>query len=563
MPVGVRLALRPYQEEAIQKTLDAEVKGVRSQLGVAPVGAGKTVIFCSLAAQRGGRTLIFAHRDELVSQAVSKVKEIWPSVGVGVVKGPINDLHAHVVVASVQTISRPARLQQLIDSAPFDLVICDEAHHSAATTYRKVLTGLRAGESDGPLLLGVTATPDRGDGKGLHDIFDEIVWSYDILWAIKAGYLCDVRGIQVRLDDLSLSGVRVRRGDYDQGEVGKRMEHANSPEHIFDAWKQHASSRTTVVFTPTVEVARLVSERFQQNGVTAGMVSAGTPIEERRHLLDAFARGSLQVVVNVGVLTEGYDNPRMDCVLIARPTRSRALFTQMIGRGLRKHPDKFDCLVLDVVGASADNSLVTVPSLFGVEPRHQRLMDGAKGTLMDAISAFEHEQMLLGKLTSEEVDLLRNVRSEGISWARVHKDGEKKKYVKSLGRDENDVVRPTVVLAECKNSKNWVAGLQHSNGRKEVLIIDVPLEMAQGVAEEYVRNNSNESIFRTDAPWRKRRPTSRQLAAAEKWKMKVDPSWTAGQLSDELDAHIARKKAQPRKPVPAWVKKKYKQKNKK
>lgn len=547
-----------------------------------------TIMFCALAQQRGGRALILAHRDELVAQAAQKISEIWPDVSVGIVKAERNDVTADVVVASVQTLARPARLAKLIApfgpdaglllrARPFELVVVDEAHHTAADSYRAILDALHAGEKcdacggtgtyeeiigsprgnppervleqcercrgigGGPLLLGVTATPDRGDGKGLDDLFDEIVASYDILWGIAHRYLSDLRGLRVEVSALDLDRIKVRQGDYDQGQVGRAMEAAGASKIVASAWQKHAEGRRTLVFTPTVEVARLVAEEFLNRGVRAAFVSGQTPLEERRSTLRMYANGELDVVANCAVLTEGYDEPRTDCIIVARPTKSRALYTQMVGRGTRRHPEKTDCLVLDVVGASKEHSLVTIPSLFGLPEKFARKLGDGTGLLSGVVDEHASELVRIGRLRSEEAELFHSIRSDGIAWVPLHRPGDKlKRYFRSLGKDATGAPLPMVVLAQ-RTAETWTAGLQWPNGEKRVLLAEVDQGMAQGVAEDYVRKNTiNAALVSTKAQWRKNKPSEKQVAAAKKWRLRIDDSWDSGQLSDALDAHIAR-----------------------
>lgn len=546
---GLRLTLREYQEEAIARTVAAEERGARRQLGVAATGLGKTIIFCALASRRPGRTLILAHRDELVSQAVAKVQEVWPGVEVGVVKAERDETHAHVVVASVQTLARGKRLARLTadsllrPSAPFGLVVVDEAHHTAADTYRRILDHLDAGEPDGPLLLGVTATPDRGDGQGLDDLFDEIAWNYDILWGIRSGFLCDVRGLRIELADLDLTDVKVRRGDYDAGSAGRALEEAQAPLKVVRSWLDHASNRQTLVFTPTVELARLVAEEFQRARVAAAMVCGATPLDERRDILARYARGDLQVVANCAVLTEGYDEPRTDCIVVARPTKSRALYTQMVGRGTRRHPDKTDLLVLDVVGASEAHSLVTVPSLFGLGEEEARAMGDGTAVLTDAVDEHERKLVAIGRLTAEEADLFHRMRSDGIAWVSVHAAGSPRRmYQRSLGSEF-----PTVVLGQQREDEDvWNVGLlmPKENGKRErrYLMRDVPLEMAQGVGEDWIRKHARGGLRLADAgaPWRERPATAKQRKFAKRLGVEVPKDTTAGEASDLIDAALAR-----------------------
>lgn len=547
------LALRPYQSEAISRTEAAALRGVRRQLGVAATGLGKTIIFASLAHQMGGRTLVLAHRDELVAQAVEKISGQWPAATVGVVKAERNQADADVVVASVQTLGREARLDRFLraqlDLAPFSLVVVDEAHHAAAPTYQAILTGLRAGDEGGPLLLGVTATPDRGDGKGLDAAFDEVTWTYDILWGIRSGFLCDVRGRRVTIDTLDLKGVKVRNGDYAEGETGQRMMDAGAPEAIVRAWMEHAADRRTLVFSPTVETAQAVADEFAEQGITVGMVSGTTPIDDRRQMLADFSTGAIQVMSNCMVLTEGYDNPRVDCVVVARPTKSRALYTQMVGRGTRRHPDKSDLLVLDVVGVSDVHSLVTIPSLFGVEQKEfERKLSEGDGLVTEVLDEIEQELVRRGQLKAAEADLFKKMRST-IVWIQAHVDGSPlKRYERSTGKDRDGTQRPTVRLSQLTSGEDrWTCSLVTVTGpgRSELraLIADVPLETAQGVGEDWLRKSGALQLVAADAPWRQKAGSPKAIAFAHKLGVSEPEKMTAGELSTAIDSALAQQKA--------------------
>ena len=513
-----------------------------------------TVIFCALAQRLGHRTLVLAHRDELITQAAAKVREIWPEADVGIVKGSVDQVAAQVVVASVQTLSRAARIKRLTDAwntgsifgaaEPFGLVIVDEAHHAAAASYRRIFDALDCGAESGPVLLGVTATPDRADGKGLDGIFDHITFSYDILWGIRAGYLADLRGLRVTLADFDPAALKVSGGDYEAGAAGRALADADAPEAIVAAWREHASDRRrTLVFTPTVQLALDIEAAFVAAGISAGSVSGSITQDERRSTLARFRDGDLRVVANCAVLTEGYDEPQVDCVIVARPTQSRALYAQMIGRGTRRHPDKTDCLVLDVVGASDDLSLVTMPSLFGIERKFRQRMGNASAPLTKVIDDQERALVAVGKLRAEDVDLFRQIRGEGIAWVAVHHEGERpRRYERTMGKGE-----PVVVLKETAPDV-WSAGVNGlDRGGAVVLARDVTLEAAQGAGEDFIRQRRGASgLVAADAPWRNRRPSPGLLRAAKKWRMHVDPKWSAGELSDAIDAHVARTRQRQR-----------------
>lgn len=583
----VMLEPREYQADALDRTAAAEARGIRRQLGVAATGLGKTVMFALLAQRRGGRALVLAHRDELVQQAAAKIREIWPEADVGIVKAGENDVRAQVVVASVQTLSRPKRLGELLapftdeltllgKADPFGLVVVDEAHHAAADSYRTILSALRAGVVacpeigtdhdheriatpeevdagcelgiayddcpgvDGPLLLGVTATPDRGDGKGLDDLFDEVVWSYDILWGIRSGYLSDLRGKRVTVADLDLSGVKITRGDYEAGAAGRALEDAGAPEVIVRSWLEHAAGRRTLVFTPTVELARLVAAEFVGAGVAAGMVSGETPMDERRQILRDYSAGRIQVLANCAVLTEGYDEPRTDCIVMARPTKSRALYTQCVGRGTRKHPEKVDCLVLDVVGVTAQHSLVTVPSLFGIE--HAGMETGA-ALASEAVAEWEQDQIRIGKIRAEDVELFHTLRAS-MAWVATHHQGYPRRYVLGLGKEQG-----SIVLAEldCDDPEHgWAVQHQRPEGNR-TLLRGSSMELCQGVGEDRARTLGVSHLTDAAAGWRKRKPTDRQLDAARKWRLPNRADYqTAGELADALTAHIESKRSRKR-----------------
>lgn len=559
----MRVTLRDYQADALDRVDAAEARGVRRQLGVAATGLGKTIVFCALAERRNVRTLILAHRDELIEQAVAKVREVWPDVDVGVVKAERNEIDHLVVVASVQTLSRPNRLAQLDppmsslgfdhDQPPFGLVVVDEAHHATAETYGRILDAVRAGAPEiedeefgelipaGPLLLGVTATPDRGDGKGLVDVFDEVTFAYDILWGIRSGYLCDLRGLAVKIDALDLANVRVSRGDYQAGDAGRALEDADAPAAIARAWVEHALGRRTLVFTPTVATAIQTAEAFERLGVRVGWVSGETDHGTRRRLLAEFAEGTIDVMVNCMVLTEGYDNPRVDCVIVARPTKSRALYTQMVGRGTRTHPDKHDgCLVLDVVGVSEIHSLVTIPSLFGIEKPElrARLGTGEVGVAA-ALDEDEAAKIAAGRLRAEEVELFSRVR-QTVAWVQVHHDGDReRRYVCGLGRGMPEVV---LVHRQPDREDGWLAGFETPDHVKRVLIRDVSMEMAQGVAEDYARQHGSPLLVDPDAGWRDRTASQKQKGLARRLGLEVTRGESRGELADRITAELARKK---------------------
>ena len=267
------LTLRPYQQEAITAIERSLERGVRRPLIVLPTGCGKTLAFAALIARRGGSALVLAHRDELLRQAAAKIALADPTLGLGVgfVAAQRDDVGAPVVVGSVQTLAQTRRLARL--PRQFDTVVVDEAHHASARSYRKILAHLEPS----PLILGVTATPQRSDGQLLGEVWEEIVYQRGIAEMIRAGYLADVRGIRVGLEQVDLDKVAQSGGDYQPEALGQALEQAAAPQHVLAAYQAHASDRTAVVFVPTVALAHRMASVFQTAGIPQRRSTAQPP----------------------------------------------------------------------------------------------------------------------------------------------------------------------------------------------------------------------------------------------------------------------------------------------
>ncbi|MDQ2622446.1 MAG: DEAD/DEAH box helicase, partial [Actinomycetota bacterium] len=320
---GVRL--RPYQEDCLKAIADAIAAGKRRMVVSIPTGGGKTVVFSHLIGELAlnQRALVLAHRDELILQTVDKINMVTPKADIGIVKASENQYWTQTVVASVQTVANDRRLASL---GHFDLVIVDECHHAVAESWTAILTKLGAFEDDGPVVIGFTATPQRGDEVGLDTVFDEIVYDKPILELMDEQYLVDVRAAQVQVEGLDFSGIKRVAGDLPAGAAGRAMMNADAPEYVARAIKQYAPERRSLVFTPTVMVAEAVADSAKQVGLAAASLDGKTATGERRRLIQDFHDGRLQVLANCAVLAEGTDIPPVDCVVIARPTSSQSLF---------------------------------------------------------------------------------------------------------------------------------------------------------------------------------------------------------------------------------------------
>lgn len=357
--------LRPYQTQAVQAVLDywgqpVPETGRYTPVVVLPTGTGKSTVIASLAVHArslGLRVAMLAHRRELLDQMAASVQAVDPTgEKVGIVQGDRNTPGPAIVAASFQTLMSSQRLTELGDR---QVVLVDEVHHSTAPTYMEVLERMGASSST-TWLCGFTATASRADG-GLGQVWDAIVFERSLAWAIKNGYLVTPRGLTVVLPELDLSHVTVRAGDYAPGELSQAMQASVST--TVQAMATHAPSRRHIVFAAGVDHARALAQELSQAGIRAAAVTGDMDTAAREGVYSLYRSGYYQTLVTVQVLTEGADFPMCDCVVMARPTRSHTLYSQMVGRAVRLHPGKKDALVLDLAGTVRDMSLVSVSDL--------------------------------------------------------------------------------------------------------------------------------------------------------------------------------------------------------
>lgn len=335
----MNIKLRDYQAECID-ILDK--KGSGNYLVQMATGLGKTVTFANI--KRQGRMLILSHREELVRQPLK-----YFDCTTGIEMASERSQGEEVVSASVQSIIH--RLNRFA-SDEFDVIIVDEAHHSAAKTYRKILEYFTPRQ-----IIGFTETPNRADGAKLNDIYDEIVFKRDLKWGIKNKYLCDIdcKRIDIGYD---LSAVHTRCGDYAPGELSEAM--SGTEDAIAEAYSTMAKG-ATLSFAASVSHAEAIANKIPDSVVITGKT------KNRESINKAFTERKIPCLINCMVFTEGTDIPLVETVIIARPTQSDSLYTQMVGRGLRLHPDKEKLTLIDCVGVTGRRSLCTAPSLLGID----------------------------------------------------------------------------------------------------------------------------------------------------------------------------------------------------
>ncbi len=332
--------LRPYQQQARDRIHAEWDAGHTRTLLVLPTGTGKTIVFASVAADQvraGDRVLILAHRGELLEQAADKLQRSTGLVSaVEKAESTCLDSWFRVVVGSVQTLQRTARLERFPQDY-FGTIIIDEAHHAITDGYRRILDYFESAK-----VLGVTATPDRGDMRNLGEVFDSLAYEYKLTDAIKEGYLCKIMAQTIPLQ-LDISSVTLSGGDYAVADLGTALD--PYLEQIAAEMAVRCKGRKTVVFLPLIRTSQKFRDLLNAKGFRAAEVNGQSA--DRKEVLADFDAGKYNVLCNSMLLTEGWDCPSVDCVVVLRPTKVRSLYSQMVGRGTRLSPGKTDLLLLD------------------------------------------------------------------------------------------------------------------------------------------------------------------------------------------------------------------------
>ncbi|KAI9323471.1 P-loop containing nucleoside triphosphate hydrolase protein [Dichotomocladium elegans] len=410
--------LRDYQEECIRVCLEEYQRGIRRQVVSLPVGA--CVIMANMIpripspTETAQKTLILAHRKELLDQASQQILRFNPTWRVTIDQGrrKADIENSDVVVASIQTLSRAdsGRLERY-DPNLFKCVIIDEVHHAAAKTYIKVMTHFQ--EHQSILLWGCSATVVRHDGLGLYQSFEKITYEKKLIEMMKNNWLCPLRVISIE-SKLDLSKVRLRLNDFCHTDLAGVVNTEERNRAVVASWQTYAepTRRSTVVFAVDIAHTLTLCNRFRENGIDAEYITGKTPTHLRAEILERFRNREFPVLVNCGILTEGTDIPGIDCVLMARPTKSHGLYQQMLGRGLRLHPGKDDCLLIEFTDKQSrghKQGLACNASLLGLDPKIEEI--GSDSEVPNQISANSHrplpDESNSDKEASSATDLLQ------------------------------------------------------------------------------------------------------------------------------------------------------------
>lgn len=391
--------LRPYQQAAKAAVLDEWDRGVDKTLLVLPTGTGKTIVFSAVAEEavkRGGRVLILAHRGELLEQAADKLEK---STGLrsSLEKAESSCLGSwyRVAVGSVQSLQRPSRLDRFAPDY-FNTIIIDEAHHCLSDGYQRVLEHFSAAK-----VLGVTATPDRGDMRSLGQYFETLAYEYTLVQAIRDGYLSPIKALTVPLR-LDLSSVGVQNGDFKVGDLGTALD--PYLDAIADEMLKNCADRKTVVFLPLVKTSQKFRDILNAKGFRAAEVNGES--DDRAEVLRDFEAGRYNVLCNSMLLTEGWDCPSVDCVIVLRPTKIRSLYSQMVGRGTRLYPGKDHLLLLDFLWHTERHELCHPAALVAESPDVAKKMTENIEEAEAAVDIMEAEEQAESDVVAQREEAL-------------------------------------------------------------------------------------------------------------------------------------------------------------
>lgn len=539
-PAKRAFKLRDYQRECLEAIMAKYRAGVRRQLTCLPTGSGKTVIFAEFPRyfRMRNQMLVLAHRAELLEQACEKLRRANPDLKIAVEQaGRIADPACDVVVASVPTLGRrdSKRLQRL-DPNRFFLIVVDEAHHATAVSYKRVLEYFGVFEADtSKLLVGFTATPKRGDGQGLDAVFQEIVFSRSLPEMIHARYLAPVAAYRVETD-IDLSRVKTRMGDFVTSHLSRAVNIGSRNDLVVKVFRSKLKDRRTLCFCVDVAHTRSLAEAFNRTGIPAAAVSGDMDPTARAKALEDFHAGRIRVLANCMVLTEGYDEPSVSGIILARPTKSALLYTQMIGRGTRLHPGKQNVTIIDIVDVTRDHSLTTLPSLFGFSEEFD-LEGHTTNEVQQAIRWVEmHRPWISIDQASSLSDLRYRCRRIDLldletpvellpysrfAWVAVGKGG----YRLGLAGGKAIMVAPTI-LGE------WEAVFRQY-GNETVIGRGANIRSTVTMSEDFVTDHLKESVglVARNTRWRRAPPSDKQLIVLRSKKIKVPEGLTKGQAS--------------------------------
>lgn len=559
--------LRPYQQDALNKINEKAQAGVNKQVLVLATGLGKTVVFSHLIKDRiratGKRALVLAHREELLGQAKEKILAVDPSLNVELEQGIYYADHsrADVVVASTATIGRAgSRRIKEFDPLEYGTIIIDEAHHASASTYKNILLHFGVLKQEEPqslfgptdynkdiLLLGVTATPSRNDNEGIDKVFDEVVYNYGIIQGVKDGWLSRIKAYRVKTGT-DITGVKRTAGDFNQKELEQAVNTDTRNGLIISSYRNLAAGQKALCFAVDVAHTQALTVEFNQQKIPATFITGDLDRDTRHERLEKFKKGEYRVMVNCMVLTEGFDESSIECVLMARPTQSGILYSQMIGRGTRLHPGKQALTIIDFVDNTFRQRLQTVASLMGIgsaiDFKGKDVFDvkDKLDSLNELAPNLDLENLDIDKIDRviEEVDILSGLQIPSevadyttFEWYRYGEDTYRINLGEQNGSKKCITVTGTitgqyVVTGSAFNLEKKVWSYKEL---KEVSDLKEGIAYGDSVIEKYFPQAVR--LVETDRAWREEPPSEKQLSLLRKFRVNENAlqNCTKGQAS--------------------------------
>jgi superfamily II DNA or RNA helicase len=520
------MILYPFQREAKEAVLRHWEGGRKAALVSLPTGSGKTIVFSDILKSslsgNDSKGLVLVHRDELLRQAMEKLNFVWPGVRLSTVDAITNSFTGQITVASVMTMARR------LDKVPrIQNVVTDEAHHAPASSWLKIYK--RIGELFPDWQhLGVTATPIRANGASdLEAIFGKPVYVKSIFELIVEGYLSPLKGLEIRTE-ISVEDVGVQRGDFIAEELSRVINTKERNRLVVENYLELARNRKALVFAADLNHARSLAEMFKTQGVSAAWVAGNTPLSLRRSLLEKLRKGQLKVIANCMVFTEGFDEPSLDAILVARPTRSLVLYCQMIGRGLRPYPGKKNCLFIDFVDNSSKHRLISMQDLlmfYQTKRTEQNIAELLARKLTKERQSFpaKEQKSPVIELSPSNLPLLVNLENLSSSVKEIDLFGLDAFAWYNAGESHYVQVNDVFSLVIRPRSTGHVLHAVFPKAGFHAPLLDEPAEfdLAYGCANAYLFDYGDRHLATKGSQWRNGEPTEVQKNLFQRLRAKL------------------------------------------